>query len=224
MTRSGAEPRASVIANADVEAAYARWAPIYDLTFALVMRPGRMAAAAAASRPCGRVLDVGVGTGLELPMFDPATRIVGIDLSRPMLARAQERVAAQRLRHIEGLAVMDAMTLAFADATFDAVVAPYVLTVVPDPQASLSEWARVLKPGGEIVLVNHVGAATGPIAAAEAWLGRRSASLGWHPQFPWAVIADWIAGRPDIQLAERRRLAPLGLFTLTRLRKQASRA
>ncbi len=224
MTRSGAEPRASVIANADVEAAYARWAPIYDLTFALVMRPGRMAAAAAASRPGGRVLDVGVGTGLELPMFDPATRIVGIDLSRPMLARAQERVAAQRLRHIEGLAVMDAMTLAFADATFDAVVAPYVLTVVPDPQASLSEWARVLKPGGEIVLVNHVGAATGPIATAEAWLGRRSASLGWHPQFPWAVIADWIAGRPDIQLAERRRLAPLGLFTLTRLRKQASRA
>ena len=222
MTRSGAEPHASAIANADVEAAYARWAPIYDLTFALVMRPGRVAAAAAASRPGGRVLDVGVGTGLELPMFDPATGVVGVDLSRPMLARAQQRVAAQRLRHVEGLVVMDAMNLAFADATFDAVVAPYVLTVVPDPHASLSEWARVTKAGGEIVLVNHVGAATGPVAAAEAWLGRRSASLGWHPQFPWAVIADWIAGRPDIELAERRRLAPLGLFTLTRLRKQAS--
>ncbi len=220
MTRSDPPPpHSSTIDKAAVEAAYARWAPVYDLTFALVMRAGRRAAAAAASRPGGRVLDVGVGTGLELPMFDPATRLVGVDLSRPMLAKARERVAAQRLRHVEGLLVMDAMHLAFPDAAFDAVVAPFVLTVVPDPQASLAEWARVTKPGGEIVLVNHVGAETGPMAALEAWLGRRSASLGWHPQFPWAVIADWIASRPDMRLAERRPLAPLGLFTLTRIAK-----
>ena len=221
MTRSGLPPaHASTIANADVEAAYARWAPVYDMTFALVMRPGRVAAAAAASRPGGRVLDVGVGTGLELPMFHPATRLTGVDLSRPMLARAQERVSTQGLRQVEGLAVMDAMNLAFPDATFDAVVAPYVLTVVPDPQASLDEWARVTKPGGEIVLVNHVGADAGAVAAVEAWLGRRSASLGWHPQFPWAVIRDWIAAHQDVQLVERRRLAPFGLFTLTRIAKR----
>lgn len=207
--------------NADVEAAYARWAPVYDLTFALVMRPGRVAAAAAASRPGGRVLDVGVGTGLELPMFDPETRLTGVDLSRPMLAKARQRITAQALLNVEGLVVMDAMRLAFADATFDAVVAPYVLTVVPDPQASLDEWARVVKPGGEIVLVNHVGAERGTLAAIEAWLGRRSAKLGWHPQFPFAVIADWIASRPDMTLVERRPLAPLGLFTLTRMVKAA---
>ena len=218
---SSAVPHASAIDNADVEAAYARWAPIYDLTFALVMRPGRVAAAAAASRPGGRVLDVGVGTGLELPMFDPATRLTGVDLSRPMLLRAHERVKTQALSNVEGLIVMDAMHLAFHDATFDAVVAPYVLTVVPDPQASLEEWARVVKPGGEIVLVNHVGAEQGPLAAIEAWLGRRSAKLGWHPQFPFAVIADWIAGRPDMTLVERRPLAPFGLFTLTRIVKAA---
>ncbi len=207
------------IANADVEAAYARWAPIYDLTFALVMRPGRVAAAKAASRPGGRVLDVGVGTGLELPMFDPTTRLVGVDLSRPMLAKARRRVAEQKLGFVEGLAVMDAVSLAFADETFDAVVAPYVLTVVPDPHASLDEWARVVKPGGAIVLVNHVGAESGPVAAIETWLARRSASLGWHPSFPWSVIADWIAARPDMTLIERRALAPLDLFTLTRIAK-----
>ncbi len=218
MTKS-LTPRASTIDNADVEAAYARWAPVYDLTFAAVMRPGRIAAARAASRPGGRVLDVGVGTGLELPMFEPATRLVGVDLSRPMLARAKARVRAGRLVQVEGLVVMDATRLGFADATFDAVVAPYVLTVVPDPAASLDEWARVLKPGGEIVLVNHVGAERGPMAALEAWLGRRGAKLGWHPEFPWAVIGDWIASRSDMRLAERRALPPLRLFTLTRIAK-----
>ena len=220
VTRSSELPGSgSSLNNTDVEAAYARWAPVYDLTFALVMRAGRKAAAAAASRPGGRVLDVGVGTGLELPMIDRRTQITGVDLSRPMLTRAKARVAAQRLTNVDGLLVMDAMNLAFQDATFDAVVAPYVLTVVPDPHASLAEWVRVLKPGGEIVLVNHVGADRGVIAAIEAWLGKRSEKLGWHPQFPWATIGDWLAARPDLRLVERRTLPPFGLFTLTRIAK-----
>ena len=218
MTRSDASAGRS-LDNSGVEAAYARWAPIYDLTFEAVMRPGRKAAAAASSRPGGRVLDVGVGTGLELPMMDRATRITGVDLSRPMLERAKARVRAQRLDNVDGLLVMDAMHLAFADDTFDVVVAPYVLTVVPDPVASLDEWARVLKPGGEIVLVNHVGAERGPIAAIEAVMGRRAEKLGWHPQFPWSTIGDWIVARPRMHLAERRALAPLGLFTLARIAK-----
>jgi phosphatidylethanolamine/phosphatidyl-N-methylethanolamine N-methyltransferase len=213
-------PRAApALDNSHVEEAYARWAPIYDLVFAAVMRPGRKAAAAAASRPGGRVLDVGVGTGLELPMFDPATTLVGVDLSAPMLARAQLRVRQAALRNVSGLLVMDAVRLAFADATFDAIVAPYVLTVVPDPHASLTEWLRVVRPGGEIVLVNHVGAEHGPIAAIETWLGRRAAALGWRPEFPWSIIADWIAATPNVRLIERRSVAPLGLFTLTRILK-----
>ena len=214
------QPGAHQLDNQNVEAAYARWAPVYDLTFSLVMRAGRKAAAAASGRPGGHILDVGVGTGLELPMMDRATRITGVDLSRPMLRRAQVRVKAERLANVDGLLVMDAMNLAFADATFDVVVAPYVLTVVPDPIKSLDEWVRVLKPGGEIVMVNHVGAETGPIAAIEAWLGRRSEKLGWHPQFPWATIGDWLAARPALRLAERRVLAPFGLFTLTRIVKR----
>jgi len=218
MTRTTEAP-SSALDNSGVAAAYARWAPVYDLTFTMVMRPGRVAAAAAVSRPGWHVLDVGVGTGLELPMIDRRTRVTGVDLSRPMLARAATRVREAKLDNVDGLICMDAMRLAFPDGSFDAVVAPYVLTVVPDPHASLDEWARVLKDGGEIVLVNHVGAERGPVAAAEAWLGRRAAKLGWHPQFPWATIAAWIDRRPDMHLIERRVLPPLGLFTLTRIAK-----
>jgi len=218
----GSRPQALArIENAHVEAAYARWAPVYDFTFELIMRQGRRAAAAGASGPGGTVLDVGVGTGLELPMFVSRTRLVGVDLSEPMLRRAAARVRREKLVNVDGLAVMDAMHLAFPDACFDAAVAPYVLTVVPDPAATLDELMRIVKPGGEIVLVNHVGAESGPIAAIEAWLGQRSASLGWRPQFPWAIIADWIAARPNARLLERRAIAPLGLFTLARILRTA---
>ncbi len=210
---------AAILDNIHVKSSYARWAPIYDLVFALVLRPGRKAAAAAAERPGGSVLDVGVGTGLELPMFDRRTKLIGVDLSEPMLRRAQRRVSAEALRNVEGLVVMDAMRLAFPDAHFDAVVAPYVLTVVPEPHATLDELVRVVKPGGEIILVNHVGAAGGPMAWIESWLGQRSADLGWRPGFQWSILGDWIAANPKVRLAERRRLAPFGLFTLARLQR-----
>ena len=210
----------ATIDNANVEEAYARWAPIYDAVFTSVMKPGRTAAAAAASRDGGLVLDVGVGTGLELPMFTRKTRLVGVDLSEPMLQRARDRVKAEGLSNVEGLVKMDAMNLAFPDASFDCAVAPYVLTVVPDPHATLDALARVVKPGGEIVLVNHIGAETGPIAAIEAFMGRHAARLGWRPEFPWRIIGDWIEKREDIVLTERRRLNPLGLFTIARMSRR----
>ncbi|WP_395666303.1 class I SAM-dependent methyltransferase [Methylocella sp.] len=220
-SKTDAPARAGALTdNSHVAASYARWAPVYDLAFALVMRPGRRAAAAAASRPGGRVLDVGVGTGLELPMFDRATRLVGVDLSEPMLARARARVRAERLANVEGLLVMDATRLAFPDASFDAAVAPYVLTVVPDPHAMLDEIWRVTKPGGELVLVNHFGADSGPLALIERQLGKRSAQLGWKPEFPWETLGGWIANRPGARLVERRPLAPFGLFVLARVRKE----
>jgi phosphatidylethanolamine/phosphatidyl-N-methylethanolamine N-methyltransferase len=207
----------AALGNSDIEDAYARWAPVYDLVFAAVMRPGRLAAAAAINRRGGRVLDVGVGTGLELPMFDAGVELVGIDLSEPMLRRAQSRVATAGLGQVSGLMVMDAMKLGFRDGAFDAAVAPYVLTVVPDPERVLDEIVRVVRPGGEIVIVNHIGAERGPCAVIEAWLGRRSAALGWRPEFPWAILEGWLCRRPDIMLLERRNLPPFGLFTLVRL-------
>ena len=223
--------QASISDAGQVVAAYSRWAPVYDLAFAAVMRAGRLAAAAAASRAAlpdgtplfrgGRVIDIGVGTGLELPMFAPHARIVGIDLSEAMLRRARDRVMRNRLASVEGLLVMDATRLAFPDESFDVAVVPYVLTVVPDPHRMMDEIRRVVRRGGEIVLVNHFGADRGPLAVAEAWLGRHSASLGWHPQFPFSVLGDWVAVQPDISVLERRTVRPFGLFTLARLKRAA---
>ncbi len=209
----------AVLDNKHVKKSYARWAPVYDLVFELVLRPGRKAAAAAADRLGGHVLDVGVGTGLELPMFDRRTRLTGVDLSEPMLRRAQRRVRAKALGNVEGLVVMDAARLAFPDAHFDAVVAPYVLTVVPDPHGSLDELARVVKPGGEIILVNHVGSGQGPMAWIESALAKCSAELGWQPEFAWSILGDWIDSTPSVRLVERRKLPPFGLFTLARIER-----
>ncbi|MGH6793711.1 MAG: class I SAM-dependent methyltransferase [Methylocella sp.] len=218
-----AEPRhagnSAILDNKHVKKSYARWAPVYDLVFALVLRPGRKAVAAAADRLGGHVLDAGVGTGLELPMFDRRTRLTGIDLSEPMLRRTQRRIRGKALGNVEGLVVMDAARLAFPDAHFDAVVAPYVLTVVPEPHASLAEFARVVKPGGEIILVNHVASAHGPISWIESALAKSSAELGWQPKFAWSVLGDWIDSTPSVRLVERRKLPPFGLFTLARIER-----
>ena len=216
---SGHNPAA--ITNENVYAAYARWAPIYDKVFRLVMKPGRLAAAEAVNRLGGRVLDVGVGTGLELPMFSAAVKITGVDLSNPMLEIARKRVADLGLTNVEDLRVMDAMNLEYADDSFDGAVAPYVITTVPDPVRTMDEMARVVRPGGEIIIVNHIGADSGPIAMIERFMEKRAEKLGWRPQFPWAIIGDWIDSRPGLELVERRRLSPLGLFTIARVRKNA---
>jgi phosphatidylethanolamine/phosphatidyl-N-methylethanolamine N-methyltransferase len=210
----------SSLSNVDVENAYARWAPFYDWVFTLLIRPGRKAAAQAINLVGGRVLDVGIGTGLELPMFDPEIRLTGIDLSEPMLKIARKRVIQLGLKHVEDLCVMDALNLEFPDASFDAVVAPYVLTVVPNPQRMMDELLRVVKPGGEIVIVNHIAAERGPIAWIEGWLGKYADRLGWNPQFPWQIVGDWIAKHDDIELLERRTVAPISLFSLIRLRRK----
>src|ERR1700704_226764 len=147
--------------NQAVAQAYGHWAPFYDLVFGAVFEQGRHAAIRAAERIGGRILEVGVGTGISLPDYGKASRLVGVDLSEPMLRKAQKRVTELRLGNVEGLALMDAERLAFPDDSFDVIVAQYVITTVPDPEATLDEFARVLKPGGELVLVNHIGAETG---------------------------------------------------------------
>ncbi len=212
------------LSHEDVNDAYSRWAPFYDAVFAWVMRPGRVATAALLNQTGGRVLDVGVGTGLELPMFGPTVKVTGIDLCEPMLDIARKRVESHKLGNVEGLLVMDAMDLKFPDASFDAVIGPYVLTVVPEPERTLDEMARVVKPGGEIILSNHIGAESGPVAWFESWLGKRSASLGWRPQFPWSIVTDWLARRPDMEFIERRPLDRIGLFTLIRMKRKAEPA
>src|SRR5271157_4007366 len=199
-----------------VAKAYARWAPVYDLVFGAVFDRGRKASIAAAERIGGRILEVGVGTGLSLPDYSWTNRLIGVDLSAPMLRKAKARVAEHSLSNVEGLAVMDAQHLGFQDAVFDVVVAQYVITAVPDPEAPLDEFVRVVKPGGEIILVNHLGAESGPRASFERWFAPLARRLGWRPEFRWERLAQWAVRHGGVRVVERRAMPPLGHFSLIR--------
>jgi phosphatidylethanolamine/phosphatidyl-N-methylethanolamine N-methyltransferase len=202
-----------------VERAYAAWAPVYDLVFGAVFELGRQEAIAAAEKFCGpqggRILEVGVGTGISLSDYAHVNRIVGVDISEPMLRKAQERVIEQKLSNVEALAVMDATRMALPDKSFDVVVAQYVITAVPNPEATLDEFARVIKPGGEIVLVNHIGAESGPRRVFEQCFAPVARKLGWRPEFPFKRLSDW-ATRSGVCVLERRPMPPFGHFALIR--------
>lgn len=208
------------ITRESVARSYARWAPVYDLVFGAVFDAGRRASIAAAEAACGpaggRILDVGIGTGLSLPDYSRRNRIVGLDISVPMLCKAKERVAEKKLANVDGLAVMDAARLALADESFDVVVAQYVITAVPDPEGALDEFVRVLKPGGEIVIVNHIGAESGLRRWCELAFSPVARRLGWRPEFPFARLERWVARNGRVRVLERRPMPPLGHFSLVR--------
>ena len=167
-----------------VKAAYRRYAGIYDAVFGPMLQPGRKALLKALGcRPGDRVLEVGVGTGLALPMYPREVRVTGIDVSREMLERARGRVAKRGLKNIEALLEMDAQRMSFPDASFDKVVAMYVVSVVERPAKLIEELHRVCKPDGEIFLVNHVHSKNPVMGALEKGLSRFSDALGWHPDF-----------------------------------------
>jgi phosphatidylethanolamine/phosphatidyl-N-methylethanolamine N-methyltransferase len=214
---AGAELEKDTVARA-----YAFWAPVYDHVFGPVFDRGRKAAIAAAEQIGGRILEVGVGTGLSLPDYRWENRITGVDLSAPMLRKAKARVAEHRLTNVEGLAVMDAQHLGFQDAAFDVVVAQYVITAVPDPERTLDELVRVVKPGGEIILVNHLGAEAGMRSSVEQWFAPLARRLGWRPEFRWERIAQWAARHGGVRLVERRAMPPLGHFSLIRFARLGS--
>jgi len=204
-----------------VASAYGRWAPVYDLVFGPVFRQGRRAAIDVAERIGGRILEVGVGTGISLPGYDRANRVYGVDISEPMLEKARRRVSALKLNHIEAIEVMDAERLNFPDNAFDVVVAQYVITSVPNPEKALDEFARVVRPGGEIVITTRVGAEQGLRGKIEKALMPVTSRLGFRTEFAFSRYSDWAATIPDIELIERRELPPLGHFSLVRFRKKA---
>ena len=205
-----------------VERVYERLASVYDLTFGPTLHPGRLhARERMVIGPGDRILEVGVGTGISLPDYARSNRLVGIDISAPMLRKAKERVDNFGLSNVEALAVMDAKHLAFPDDSFDVIVAQYVITAVPDPEATLDEFARVLKPGGEIVLVNHIGAENGARKAFELAFAPLARRLGWRPEFPWARLTAWQGRMPGIHFIERKPMPPLGHFSLIRYGKEA---
>lgn len=217
--QSAARPLSAPLSS---DGLYGRWAPLYDLIFDLPFHPGRSAAAQAVAEAAGAtgdVLVVGVGTGLELGLLPKRLQVTGIDLSARMLAIARERVARKALRQVISLQVMDAAALDFPAGRFNVALAPYVMSVVPSPARALNEMWRVLRPGGEIVIVNHFSAERGFRARIEQAMEQSASWLGWHPVFPYAAVGSWLAGRNDAELVERRSIAPFRLFTLLRIRK-----
>jgi len=203
-----------------VEQAYDRWAPVYDLVFGGVFSKGRKAAIAATNKIGGRVLEVGVGTGISLPLYAPHLRIFGTDISELMLEKAKKRVDELRLKNVEGLAVMDAENLEFPDDSFDVVMAQYVVTAVPNPEKALDEFARVLRPGGDLIILTRVSADAGLRRFIEQRLQPVVRRLGFRTaEFAWSRYTNWLAGATRIELVERRLIPPFGHFSLVRFRK-----
>ncbi len=173
---------AGVATQASVNAVYARLAPVYDVVYGALLQPGRRRALARLGAVAGeRILEVGVGTGWTARRYPAGCRVAAIDVSGPMLARAADRLARQGVTHVR-LARMDAMRMAFADGAFDAVYAPYVLNVVPDPLRAVQEIARVCRPGGRVVLLNHFDRTrdTTALDRAIGHLAGLVSGVNWH--------------------------------------------
>jgi phosphatidylethanolamine/phosphatidyl-N-methylethanolamine N-methyltransferase len=199
-----------------VAEAYGRWAPVYDIVFGPVFRQGRRTAVVAAERIGGRILEVGVGTGLSLSSYSRQSQVTGIDISEPMLEKARERVKRQQLDHVRSIVVMDAEKLDYPTASFDVVVAQYVITAIPNPERALNEFIRVTRPGGEIIVTTRIGAEKGLRGAIEKMLMPVTSRLGFRTEFPWARYERWAGSSPAVQLVERRALPPFGHFWLLR--------
>ena len=208
------------MATEGVAAAYDRWAPVYDMVFGKVFTTGRRESIEAAERVGGRVLEVGVGTGISLPQYSPDIRLVGVDIAEAMLRKACERVRRLGLDNVEKIAVMDAEALDLPDNSFDVVVAQYVVTAVPNPEAALDEFARVVRPGGEIVITTRIGAGKGLRGGIEKTLMPITSKLGWRTEFPWERYEAWALDNGRVELVENRPLPPLGHFSLVRYRKK----
>jgi phosphatidylethanolamine/phosphatidyl-N-methylethanolamine N-methyltransferase len=145
----------TAVENDFVARVYENIAWFYDVVFGPALHPGRMRAIKRMGiKPGDRVLEVGVGTGINADLYPRDCAVTGIDLSGSMLEKARERVARKGIRNVR-LLEMDAGDLKFADATFDIVYAPYLISVVPDPVAVVKEMRRVCRPGGRIVILNH---------------------------------------------------------------------
>ncbi len=186
-----------VLEKRQVQRAYELYAPVYDFLFDWVFAPGRAAAVKHLGlQPADRVLEVGIGTGLNLPLYPPAARLTGIDLSQEMLDKAVERVQQLAMPNVT-LKVMDATTMDFADNEFDKALATYVISAVPDPEAVLREMRRVVRPGGVIVILNHFRSEKRAIGRLEDFVAPLCTRLGWKSNLPLKPLLKRVGLIPE---------------------------
>ena len=169
----------TVVENDFVARVYENLAWAYDLVFGPTLHPGRVDAIRRMGiKTADRVLEVGVGTGINASLYPKDCSVTGIDLSSSMLEKARDRIARKDVRNVR-LLQMDAANLKFADDTFDIVYAPYVISVVPDPVSVAREMRRVCRPGGRIVILNHFRSSNRGVARLERLISPFTVHVGF---------------------------------------------
>jgi phosphatidylethanolamine/phosphatidyl-N-methylethanolamine N-methyltransferase len=193
-----------------IERVYTSYAGFYDRIFGKVFHEGRESVIRNLDvQPDEHILEVGVGTGLALPMYPRHCRIVGIDFSEGMLAKAKEKAEAHRLDHVQ-LHRMDAGAMEFEDDSFDTVVAAYVVTAVPDYRKVVNEMIRVCRPGGRIIMLNHFSNGNKVIAAVEKVLSPITKHLGWRTDLSLNTVLEGTS----LHVARNQKVNPLRLWAL----------
>ncbi len=197
--------------------AYRFWAPVYDRVYGFFLKRAQVELAARAAAAGRDILEIGVGTGLVLPLYPPESRVTGIDLSKEMLSKAQQRTKVQSLSHVKALHVMDACHLEFEDASFDVVALAFVIPLIPDTDRLLAECARVLRPGGEIIIVSKINGSDGAMRGLERLVSPAAQNIGLSSAFRIETIENWMQSNGSFRLVENSALPPTGFFRLLRL-------